>query len=80
MPSFQRALACIGLSHSMPFAHGERSHLDNFVFSVSILLKNLLYSCSFAIDKILEINIRLSGINQYEQEQAEKKALLSNPR
>ena len=28
---------------SMPFAHGERSHLDNFVFSVSILLLLLFF-------------------------------------
>ena len=79
MPSFQHALACIGLSHSMPFAHGERSNLGNFVFSVSILLNNPLYSGSFATEKILETFHQAEWDKQYRPEHAEKIVLLSNP-
>ena len=74
IPSFQHALVGIGLSHSMPFARGERSHSGNFVFSVSILLKNPYNSSSFDTEK----NPKKNRINQYWQEHAESKVLLIN--
>ena len=54
IPSFLDKLACVGLSHSMTLAHGERSHLGDFVFSICNLLKNRLYLSSFAPEKNLE--------------------------
>ena len=54
IPSFWHARACFGLSHSMPYAHGERSQMDNFVFSVSILVNNPLCPSSVATEKILK--------------------------
>ena len=54
IPSFYHALACIGLSHSMPYAHEERSHMHNIAISVSILVNNPLCPSSFATEKILK--------------------------
>ena len=67
IPSFLDTLACVGLSHSMTLAHGERSHMGDFVFSVSNLAKNPLYFSSFVPEKNPEKekkNIRLNGINK----------------
>ena len=66
IPSFPDTLACVGLSHSMTLAHGERSHMGDFAFKVTNLLKNPLYISSFAPEKNPEKkkDIRLNGINQ----------------
>ena len=51
IPSFLDTLACVGLSHSMTLADGERSRLGDFIFPVSYLLKNPLYLSSSAPQK-----------------------------
>ena len=55
------------LSHSMPFTHGERSHLGN------LHSQSLIYSTIHCISS-------WNGINQYRQEHSEQKVLLSNPK